>query len=52
MDYSELTKEQIEGDFYHLITKYKISETYQKTMINAVQSYWNTRWECHENITK
>ncbi|MCO5248617.1 MAG: site-specific integrase [Chitinophagales bacterium] len=40
MEYSEITKEQIEGYLYHLITKYKIRETNQNTIINAIKSYY------------
>lgn len=39
-NYKELKKEQIEGFLYHLISKYKISETKQNTIINAIKCYY------------
>ncbi len=35
-----LTKEQIEGYVYQLVTKYKIGEQKQNMMINAIKSYY------------
>lgn len=39
-DYKTVTKDQIEGFVYHLITKYKISEQKQNTTINAIKCYY------------
>src|SRR5699024_4047080 len=39
-NYQEISKEQIEDFIYHLISKYKISETKQNTMINAIKCYY------------
>lgn len=39
-DYKELTKQQIEDFIYHLISKYKISESKQNTIINAIKCYY------------
>ena len=39
-DISQLTKEEIEGFIYHLVSKYKISETQQNLMINAIKFYY------------
>jgi site-specific recombinase XerD len=39
-DYKDISKEQIEGFLYHLISKYKISESQQNTMINAIKCYY------------
>lgn len=37
VEYREITKEQIEGFVYHLISKYKITEQKQNQLINAVK---------------
>lgn len=37
---TSVTKEQIEGFLYHLVSKYKISEQKQNSMINAIKSYY------------
>ncbi len=39
-EYKEISKEQIEDFIYHLISKYKISENKQNTMINAIKCYY------------
>jgi|SRR5690554_6435989 site-specific recombinase XerD len=39
-DFSQLTKEQIEGFLYELLQKHKISEQKQNMMINAIKSYY------------
>lgn len=39
-DYKTVNKEQIEGFIYHLISKYKISEQKQNTIINAIKCYY------------
>lgn len=39
-DLATITKEQIEGYVYQLITKYKISESTQNTVINAIKCYY------------
>ncbi len=39
-DLKTVTKEQIEGYFHYLITKYKIGESKQNTGINAVKFYY------------
>lgn len=36
----QLTKAEIEGYLYHLIEKYKISESKQNTIINAIKAYY------------
>lgn len=36
----DLNKEEIEAFIYHQITKYKISETAQNTLINAIKAYY------------
>lgn len=36
----DITKEEIEGFVFHLISKYKISETMQNTLINAIKLYY------------
>lgn len=36
----DLTKEEIEAFVYHQITKYKISESAQNTLINAIKAYY------------
>ncbi|EIJ40861.1 site-specific recombinase XerD [Galbibacter orientalis DSM 19592] len=36
----EVTKEEIEGFLYELITKSKISESYQNQLINAIKAYY------------
>lgn len=38
--YREISKEQIEGFVYHLISKYKISEQKQNQLINAIKCYY------------
>lgn len=38
--YREITKEQIEGFVYYLISKYKISEQKQNQLINAIKCYY------------
>src|SRR5690625_7512701 len=35
-----INKEQIEGYVYHLISKYKISEQKQNSVINAIKCYY------------
>lgn len=35
-----MTKEEIEAFVYHQITKYKISESAQNTLINAIKAYY------------
>lgn len=39
-NYSELTKDQIEGYLFMLVNKYKISEQQQNSIINAIKSYY------------
>lgn len=39
-DVKDLTKEEIEAFVYHQITKYKISESAQNTLINAIKAYY------------
>lgn len=39
-DYKLLTKEQVEAFVYFMITKYKISEQRQNTLINAIKCYY------------
>ncbi|WP_297338525.1 site-specific integrase [Algoriphagus sp.] len=39
-DLKELSKEEIESFVYHQITKYKISESAQNTLINAIKAYY------------
>jgi site-specific recombinase XerD len=39
-DITLITKEEIEGFVYELITKNKISESYQNQLINAVKAYY------------
>ncbi|WP_246516144.1 tyrosine-type recombinase/integrase [Aequorivita echinoideorum] len=39
-DLRKVTKEQIEGFVYYLITKYKISEQKQNQLINAIKCYY------------
>jgi site-specific recombinase XerD len=39
-DLAILTKDQIEGYVYTLVTKYKISEQSQNSIINAIKSYY------------
>ncbi len=39
-DLPSLTKDQIEGYMYMLVTKYKISEQKQNSIINAIKSYY------------
>ncbi len=39
-DLKQITKEQIEGFIYQLITENKISESYQNQMINAIKAYY------------
>ncbi len=39
-EYREITKEQIEGYVYFLISKYKISEQKQNQLINAIKCYY------------
>jgi integrase/recombinase XerD len=39
-NYPEITKDEIEAYVYHLKTKYKISDTKQNTLINAIKSYY------------
>ncbi|MEB2774686.1 tyrosine-type recombinase/integrase [Algoriphagus sp. D3-2-R+10] len=36
----DITKEEIEAFVYHQITKYKISESAQNTLINAIKAYY------------
>ena len=36
----DVTKEEIEAFVYHQITKYKISESAQNTLINAIKAYY------------
>ena len=38
--FATITKEQIEGYVFELITKYKISESTQNTVINAIKYYY------------
>ncbi len=40
LDLKNLTKDQIEGYIYHLINKYKISESRQNSAINAIKFYY------------
>ncbi|GMQ29017.1 site-specific integrase [Algoriphagus confluentis] len=37
---SSITKEEIEGFVYHQINKYKISESAQNSLINAIKAYY------------
>ncbi len=39
-DVKDLNKEEIEAFVYHQITKYKISESTQNTLINAIKAYY------------
>lgn len=39
-EYRSINKEQIEGYVYHLISKYKISEQKQNSVINAIKCYY------------
>lgn len=39
-DYQTITKEEIESFIYHLISKYKISNSKQNTLINAIKCYY------------
>jgi site-specific recombinase XerD len=39
-DVKDLNKEEIEAFVYHQITKYKISESAQNTLINAIKAYY------------
>jgi site-specific recombinase XerD len=39
-NYKQVTKEDVEGFMYHQITKYKIFESAQNTMINAIKTYY------------
>ncbi len=39
-EYREITKEQIEGFVFYLITKYKISDQKQNQLINAIKCYY------------
>ena len=39
-DLKQLTKEEIEGYVYHLKSKYKISDSMQNTVINAIKFYY------------
>jgi site-specific recombinase XerD len=41
-DIELLTKEEIEGFIYHLVTKHKISETRQNLLINAIKFYYES----------
>ena len=36
----DITKEEIEAFVYHQITKYRISESAQNTLINAIKAYY------------
>ncbi|WP_310993884.1 tyrosine-type recombinase/integrase [Aequorivita marina] len=40
VEYQKITKEQIEGFIYHLISKYKISDQKQNQLINAIKCYY------------
>lgn len=40
VEYRGITKEQIEGFLYYLISKYKISEQKQNQLINAIKCYY------------
>ncbi len=40
VSYREITKEQIEGFVYYLISKYKITEQKQNQLINAIKCYY------------
>lgn len=39
-DISQLSKAQIEAYMYHLVSKYRISESLQNTTINAIKAYY------------
>jgi site-specific recombinase XerD len=39
-DLHQISKEQIEAYMYHLVSKYKISESLQNTTINAIKAYY------------
>ena len=39
-DLTQITKEEIEGYVYHLVSKYKISESKQNLVINAIKLYY------------
>src|SRR5690625_2781490 len=39
-EYRSINKEQIEGYVYHLLSKYKISEQKQNSVINAIKCYY------------
>lgn len=54
-DYKEISKDQIEGFVFHLITKYKISEQKQNLLINAIKCYYEHTLEMpreYYNITR
>jgi site-specific recombinase XerD len=54
-DYKEISKEQVEGFVYQLITKYKISEQRQNLLINAIKCYYEHTLEMpreYYNITR
>lgn len=39
-DYTKVTKDQVEGFIFHLITKYKISDQKQNLLISAIKYYF------------
>jgi integrase/recombinase XerD len=39
-DFTQITKEQIEGFLYQLIVEHNISESYQNQLINAIKAYY------------
>ena len=54
-DYKEISKDQVEGFVYQLITKYKISDQRQNLLINAIKCYYEHTLEMpreYYNITR
>ena len=54
-DYKEISKDQVEGFVFELITKYKISDQRQNLLINAIKCYYEHTLEMpreYYNITR
>lgn len=54
-DFKEVSKDQVEGFVFHLITKYKISDQQQNLLINAIKCYYEHTLEMpreYYNITR
>ena len=54
-DYKEISKDQVEGFVFQLITKYKISDQRQNLLINAIKCYYEHTLEMpreYYNITR